>query len=445
MDLFQLLPYLLSFLILFPIILYWKTTNQSSKLASKLPPGSSSTFLPFVDHTLSFISPHPSSSIGNFLQQNINRYGRIFQSHLFGRPTIVSCDAEFNSYVLNNEERLFMASYPKTIPGVLGENTLLAVNGETHKHLRGLVVSLMSAIKNPDKTTFFSDIEDTALSIMRSWFDRETIVLCDETRKFTFSVIVKQILSLEPEEEEAMELLKCYKTFMRGLTSLPLNFPGTPYAKAIKARHQINDILRGRMKRRREVQLNNKLGLDFLDILLADENITEKYVLSLMLDLLLGGYETTAMLIAIMVKYLSENPSILEELKEEHIGIMKSKRGEKLGWDDYKKMEFTQCLINESLRVGNVVKFLHRKTIKSIEFKDRLIPSWHATIWFKRIRQIIEGHSLNISYSFTNREGNKSADWLAKWRVQGAIVGITPPPMLAKLINSDMAVPYVRV
>ncbi|PKU66874.1 cytochrome P450 724B1 [Dendrobium catenatum] len=232
----------------------------------------------------------------------------------------------------------------------------------------------MAAVKNPEKSSFFSDIEDSALSLMRSWANRETLLLCEETRKFTFSIIVKQTLSLKPEDEEAIQILDCYKTFMKGLSSLPVNFPGTAYAKAIKARHRISDILRGIMRRRAE-QLNINNGVDFLAILLADDNVTEENVLSLTIDLLLGGYETTAMLLAVLVKHLTANPSIMEELKEEHVRIMKNKRGERLGWDDYKKMEFTQCIINESLRVGNVVKFLHRETIKPIEYKGFEIPA----------------------------------------------------------------------
>ncbi|KAG0455139.1 hypothetical protein HPP92_024431 [Vanilla planifolia] len=133
---------------------------------------------------------------------------------------------------------------------------------------------------------------------------------------FTFGVIVKQILSLCPEDPEAIKILECYKTFMKGLTSLPLIFPGSPYSKAIKARHQILDILRGmRQRENRMREKEEKEKKDFLDMLLADENLAEENVLSLMLDLLLGGYETTAMLIAIAVKYLSENPEMLNELK----------------------------------------------------------------------------------------------------------------------------------
>ncbi|KAH7686503.1 Abieta-7,13-dien-18-ol hydroxylase protein [Dioscorea alata] len=79
--------------------------------SSKLPPGCFGWFL-FISRTLSFISPHVSSSKGQFLEDNIQRYGNIFQSHLFGHPMVVSCDGEFNQFILNNEDRPVVSCYP---------------------------------------------------------------------------------------------------------------------------------------------------------------------------------------------------------------------------------------------------------------------------------------------------------------------------------------------
>lgn len=92
-------------------------------------------------------------------------------------------------------------------------------------------------------------------------------------------------------------------------------------------------------------------------------------------------------------------------MKEEHLEIAKAKKelGEsELNWDDYKKMDFTQCVcysyylylcllglytenkiidiflcvgvkvINETLRLGNVVRFLHRKALKDVRYKGKL-------------------------------------------------------------------------
>lgn len=51
--------------------------------------------------------------------------------------------------------------------------------------------------------------------------------------QFTFGVIAKQVLSLGPEDVEFIEILHNFETFMKGLVSLPINLPGTAYARAI--------------------------------------------------------------------------------------------------------------------------------------------------------------------------------------------------------------------
>ena len=52
--------------------------------------------------------------------------------------------------------------------------------------------------------------------------------------QFTFNVIVKQVLGLTPEDSQTARILEDFHTFMRGLISLPLYIPGTPYARAVK-------------------------------------------------------------------------------------------------------------------------------------------------------------------------------------------------------------------
>ncbi|XP_073009070.1 cytochrome P450 724B1-like [Typha latifolia] len=357
------------FLLFFASFQYIYGHNKNSKL----PPGSFAG-CPLIGDTLSFISPHISSSKGRFLDINIKRYGKIFRAHLFGYPTVVSCDAEFNSFILQNEDRLFVAGYPKNIPGVLGDLTLLVVTGDTHKHIRGVALNLFAAMRTRS-SSFISDIECNALRVMDSWKNREKLVFCAEIRKFTFSVIVKQILSLMPEDSESTQILQNFNTFMRGLVSVPINLPGTPYAKAIQANYRIKEIVRKIIRRREKEDGKVEERMDFLAILLHQNELSEEEILSLVLDLLLGGYETTAMLIAIIVKFLGSDHKMLAELREEHLSVKQNKVGkESLSLEDYKKMEFTQCLINEALRLGNVVKFVHRKAIKPIQYKGYEIP-----------------------------------------------------------------------
>ena len=46
--------------------------------------------------------------------------------------------------------------------------------------------------------------------------------------------MAKHIMSSDPGKPETEQLKKEYVTFMKGVVSAPLNFPGTPYRKALQ-------------------------------------------------------------------------------------------------------------------------------------------------------------------------------------------------------------------
>ncbi|XVE67811.1 hypothetical protein DITRI_Ditri09bG0018600 [Diplodiscus trichospermus] len=328
---------------------------------------------PLFGENLGFLKPHRSNSMGNFLQEHCSRYGRVFKSHLFGCKTIVSCDHELNLFVLQNGEKLFQASYPKAMHDILGKLSLLIVSGDVHKKLRSIIGSFASTYKS--KPEFLDCVEKMSISMMNSWKNCERrICFHNEVKKFTLSLMVKQILSTEPEEPLALKILEDFRTYMKGFVSLPINLPGTPYANAVKARARVSATVRDIIQERKQ-KLGHENG-DFLDVILSKENLSDEETISVVLDLLLGGYETSATLMALTVYFLSHAPNALETLKKEHIAIRKTKEdGEPLSWEDYEKMEFTSHVVYEAMRCGNIVKFVHRIALQDVKFKGYFIPS----------------------------------------------------------------------
>ncbi|XP_059281919.1 cytochrome P450 724B1-like [Lycium ferocissimum] len=352
--------------------LFFKINNNGSTTLV-IPKG---TFgWPLLGETLSFLKPHPSNSIGAFLQQHCSRYGKVFKSHLFFSPTVVSCDQDLNYFILQNEDKLFQCSYPKPIHGILGKVSLLVAVGDTHKRLRNVSLSLISTIKsNPE---FINDVERSALQILQSWKDKEQVIFWEESRKFSFNVIVKQVLGLTPDDPRSATILQDFLAFMRGLISLPLYIPGTPYARAVQARSRISSNIKAIIEdRRRKHAGGDSKRNDFLEILLCVDTLSEDEKVSFVLDSLLGGYETTSLLMAMVVFFVGQSQKALDQLKQEHDNIRSTKEKEELlNWEDYKKMDFTQKVINEALRYGNVVKFVHRKALKDVNFRDYVIPA----------------------------------------------------------------------
>ncbi|KAJ3672833.1 hypothetical protein LUZ60_006207 [Juncus effusus] len=301
MDLLQL--FMISLCSVFFVVLFCYYFYKENRIKGlRLPPGNDGWQLPFVGETISFMRPHNSTCLGEFLDTQISKYGKIFRMNLLGKPTIISVDPDFNKFILQSDERAFQNSCPKSIVEIMGRWSMIALVGDPHREMRNIAVSFMS--KAHLKSRFLRDVERVAVNILDSWtgsMNGSAFSAYEEGKKFAFNLMVKHLMSMDEEDDERENMRREYETFMKGMASLPLNIPGTSYRKALKEEHRR-----------------------------------------------------------------------IDERKKEN-------GGKGLNWDDYKEMEFTNCVINETLRLGNVVKFLHKRAIKDVHYKGYDIPSgWHV-------------------------------------------------------------------
>ena len=66
----------------------------------------------------------------------------------------------------------------------------------------------------------------------------------------------------------------------------------------------------------KEEEMNKALReADFLDVIMSNEDLNYKEKVSIVLDILLGGFETSATLISLVVYFLAKSPSLLQKLK----------------------------------------------------------------------------------------------------------------------------------
>ncbi|KAK4346242.1 hypothetical protein RND71_032581 [Anisodus tanguticus] len=374
-----LLPLTLAFLF-GTVILVLNLIFQQFFLVHKYEPKglpSGSMGLPLVGETFGFFAPHKSFSIGNFLQEHRSRYGKVFKSYLFGSPTIVSCDLELNTFVLQNEDRLFQSSYPKPVRDILGKHSLMLVTGDLHKKFRSIEISLINEFKR--KPDFLGYVDKLCVSLVKSWRGNQLVLFSKEAKQFSFNLMLMNLLDMEPGEPQGLQLLEDFLTFMKGFVSIPINLPWTPYAKAVKARTRISSTLKQVLKDRenkKDVEVVGPAKGDPFDEILLKGHLSDAEKVSILLDLLLAGYETTSGLLSLLVYFLAQSPLALQKLKDEHRALRRmKKKGEPLNWEDYKKMEFTIMVINETVRCGNLVKFVHREAIKDVEFKGYHIPA----------------------------------------------------------------------
>ncbi|CAL5347262.1 unnamed protein product [Camellia sinensis] len=270
---------------------------------------------PFIGETIGYLKPYSATTIGEFMEQHISRFGKIYKSHLFGEPTIVSADAGLNKFILQNEGRLFECSYPRSIGGILGKWSMLVLVGDMHRDMRIISLNFLSNARL--KTHLLPEVEKQTLLVLSSWKDNSTFCAQDEAKKFTFNLMAKHIMSLDPGKQETEELKKEYITFMKGVVSPPLNLPGTPYRKALKSRSTILKFIEEKMEERMEKMGEKTENLEDDDLLgwaLKHSNLSKEQILDLVLSLLFASHETSSVSIALAIYFLQDSPNVVQQL-----------------------------------------------------------------------------------------------------------------------------------
>lgn len=109
------------------------------------------------------------------------RYGNVFKTCILGSNVIVSTDPDVNKVVLQNQANNFVPAYPKSIRELMGEQSILKMNGTMHKKVHTLIAGFL---RSPQlKARITRDIEHTVKQCFASWTPHQPIYVQDQVKK----------------------------------------------------------------------------------------------------------------------------------------------------------------------------------------------------------------------------------------------------------------------
>ncbi|XP_038686082.1 beta-amyrin 11-oxidase-like [Tripterygium wilfordii] len=378
-------------------LVYWlmKNANELYYCLGKknLPPGDMGW--PLIGNTLSFSRAFNSANPESFLENLVSRYGRtgVYKTHILGKPLIMVTLPELNKAILT-DDRNFALAYPGML-AILGKRSLLTVHGVEHKRLRRLTTAPING--NEALSMYVELIEDVVMTSFDEWASmNKPIELLVELKRASFKVLTyiffggRGYSSLQP-------LTQLFSDLFGGMFTRPINLPGFPYNKALKARRRLVEIVNAAIEERK---IENKRGVDFsnekksmLDLLLeVDDEDGEKMdnitIIDLLGSLVFGGHETTAIAIMWLLIYLHDNPKILQKVKEEHENIISKRPStqKRLTMAEIKQMSYTAKVVQETLRMANVGVGGFRDAKADVEINGYTIPKgWKVLLMFRDI------------------------------------------------------------
>ena len=95
---------------------------------------------------------------------------------------------------------------------------------------------------------------------------------------------------------------------------MPINLPRTLFHKAMKARKELAQILAKILCTRRQMKQDHN---DLLGSFMGDkEGLTDEQIADNIIGVIFAARDTTASVLTWLLKYLGENPSVLEAVTE---------------------------------------------------------------------------------------------------------------------------------
>lgn len=263
------------------------------------------------------------------------RYGNVFKTSILGSSVIVSTDPDVNKVILQNQGNIFVPAYPKSIRELMGEHSILQMNGNLHRKVHALIGGFL---RSPQlKARITRDIELSVKQCLATW-THQPIYVQDEVKKITFTILVKVLMSVGPGED--LDLLKReFEEFIKGLICLPLKFPGTRLYKSLKAKERMVKMVRRIIEERKKGVMDNNAAVavednqegavnDVVDVLLRDKGsslLTLEMISQNIIEMMIPGEETLPTAMTMALHFLSNAPLALSKLLEENMELKRQK------------------------------------------------------------------------------------------------------------------------
>ncbi|VAH57627.1 unnamed protein product [Triticum turgidum subsp. durum] len=272
----------------------------------------------------------------------------------------------------------------------MGKSSILVINGGLQRRVHGLVGAFF---KSPQlKAQVTADMQRLLAPALASWRHQgpgARLRIQDHAKTIVFQILVRGLIGLEAGPE-MQQLKQQFQEFIVGLMSLPIKLPGTRLYRSLQAKKRMARVIQRIIQEKRRRRALDGPPRDAIDVLMGagSEELTDELISDNMIDFMIPAEDSVPVLITLAVKFLSECPLALQQLEEENMELKmrKTDLGETLQWTDYMSLSFTQHVITETLRVGNIISGIMRKAVRDVEVKGHLIPKgWRVFMYFRSV------------------------------------------------------------
>ncbi|GAB4833062.1 hypothetical protein Ancab_007121 [Ancistrocladus abbreviatus] len=387
-SLYLLLLLILLFIFSFTFSLFYHL-HKSPFSATNLPPGA--TGLPLLGESLQFLSSGWNGNPQSFILERMSKFSpECFKTNILGQPVAVFCGTAANKFLFSNENKLVTAWWPESVKKIFPSTMQRGGQKEESKRLRKLLPQFLK----PEALQKYVGVMDAIAQrhFASCWENKEEVTVDSLAKRYTFWVACKLFVSVEDPDQIA-SFANPFELLASGIISVPIDLPGTPFNRAIKAADLIRKKLR-EIIRQRKIDLATagagaalQQQADILSHMLTvcDEEgqyMNDLEIADKILGLLIGGHDTASVAITCVVKYLAELPHVYDLVYSEQMMIAAAKaEGEALNWDDIQKMKYSWNVACEVMRLVPPLQGAFREAIHDFTYAGFFIPKGWKLYW----------------------------------------------------------------
>lgn len=169
-----------------------------------------------------------------FSAKRFEALGDVFETRLLAQRIVFIRGERAISDLLKQGSAL-QGWWPDSVRQLLGSKSLANRSGPAHKARRRVVGQLFSSGALSRYTPSIQGlIEELVVELQEA---EEPQPLAVRMRRFAFAVIAGPVLGLDAGDRDA--LFSDFEIWTQALFSIPLNIPGTPFARAMTARERL--------------------------------------------------------------------------------------------------------------------------------------------------------------------------------------------------------------
>ena len=320
--------------------------------------------------TLRLIRKNYSDPLGH-AQEMHDRFGNAVMRK-FGRFTFVNLyGADAHRLTLINEGQVF--SNKKAWDMIIGRifpNGLMLRDGDDHRYHRRL---MQAGFKSHAMQRYLTEMEPQVRKAVSEWpISPDKPLLAFPTFKtMTLDLAASIFLGMDLGEEASRINGAFETTVAASMPKIPWAVPGTLLWRGIRAREYMVEYFRKQLPKKRGAD-----GTDMFSILCnaTDEDgnqYTDQEVIDHMIFLMMAAHDTTTSTLTSMTYALARHPEWQERLFEE----VESLATDHLRYEDLEKMEQTEWVMKEALRMYPPLSTLPKYSVAPFEFEGHTIPA----------------------------------------------------------------------